>query len=108
MTSTVSKAGIARRRNGEPPPDVPLSELDLGSLEFWEWDDDRRDGAFATLRRESPIAFFDVVEFAGFPAGAGHWALTTHDDVHYASRHPEIFSSSPTSTSLNDVPAEIS
>jgi cytochrome P450 len=33
--------------------------------------------------------------------------LTSFDDVHHASRHPEIFSSSPTSTSLMDVPAEI-
>ena len=78
------------------------------SLEFWEWDDDRRDGAFATLRRESPITFFEVADFAGFAGGAGHWALTTYDDVRHASRHPDIFSSSPTSTSLNDVPVEIS
>lgn len=107
MTSTVSVTGIARRDNGVPPPDVPLDEIDLGSIEFWEWDDDRRDGAFATLRRQSPMTFFDVPEFAGFPTGAGHWALTTFDDVHYASRHPDLFSSSPTSTSLNDVPVEI-
>ena len=32
-----------------------------------EWDDDLRDGAFATLRRESPITFFEVPEIAGFP-----------------------------------------
>ena len=70
-------------------------------------DDDLRDGAFATLRRESPITFFDVPEVAGFAPGAGHWALTTFEDVHHASRHPEIFSSVPTSTALNDVPAEI-
>ena len=87
---------------------MSLSDIDLGVLEFWELDDDQRDGAFATLRRESPITFFEVVEMAGFPSGPGHWALTTYDDVHYASRHPEIFSSSPTSTSLSDVPAEIS
>ncbi|MHA3021193.1 cytochrome P450 [Mycobacterium sp. BMJ-28] len=108
MTATAHRTGIAPRRNGAPPPDVPLSDIDLGALEFWEWDDDRRDGAFATLRRESPITFFEVPEFAGFPSGAGHWALTTYDDVRHASRHPEIFSSSPTSTSLSDVPAEIS
>ena len=108
VTSTVSSVGFAHRENGSPPPHVPLDEIDLGSIEFWEWDDDRRDGAFATLRRESPITFFEVPEFAGFPAGAGHWALTTFDDVHHASRHPELFSSSPTSTSLNDVPVEIS
>ena len=107
MTMTVNPAGIARRKNGAPPPDVPLADIDLGTLEFWEWDDDRRDGAFATLRRESPITFFEVPEFAGFAAGAGHWALTTFDDIHHASRHPEIFSSIPTSTALNDVPAEI-
>jgi methyl-branched lipid omega-hydroxylase len=46
-----------------------------------EWDDDLRDGVFATLRREAPIAFFEVVEFAGFAPGAGHWALTTFDDA---------------------------
>jgi len=108
VTSTVSSVGFAHRENGSPPPHVPLDEIDLGSIEFWEWDDDLRDGAFATLRRESPITFFEVPEFAGFPAGAGHWALTSYDDVHHASRHPELFSSNPTSTSLNDVPVEIS
>jgi cytochrome P450 len=100
-------AGIARRENGVPPPDVALADIDLGMFEFWHLDDDLRDGAFATLRRESPITFFDVPEFEGFAAGAGHWALTRFDDIHHANRHPEIFSSVPTSTSLNEVPAEI-
>lgn len=99
--------GIASRSNGTPPPVVPLADIDLASLEFWGRDDDVRDGAFATLRRDAPISFFEVAEYAGFPGGAGHWALTRHDDVHFASRHPELFSSSPTSTTLNDVPAEI-
>ena len=31
--------------------------IDLGSWEFWVKDDDLRDGAFATLRREAPISF---------------------------------------------------
>jgi len=107
MTATMHPAGIARRKNGVPPPDVPLADIDLGMFEFWQLDDDLRDGAFATLRRESPITFFDVPEFGGFAAGAGHWALTRFDDIHHANRHPEIFSSVPTSTSLNEVPAEI-
>ncbi len=107
MTATMHRAGIARRENGVPPPDVALADIDMASLEFWERDDDLRDGAFATLRRESPITFFEVAEFPGFPAGAGHWALTRFEDVHFASRHPEIFSSVPTSTSLNEVPPEI-
>lgn len=99
---------IAPRENGARPPHVDLPDVDLGNLEFWDLDDDLRDGAFATLRRESPLSFQGTPEFAGFPTGAGHWALTTHEDVHYASRHPEVFSSSPTSTSLTDVPPEIS
>ncbi len=107
MTSTLHRTPIARRENGLPPPDVPLADIDLASLEFWERDDDIRDGAFATLRRESPITFFEVADFPGFPAGAGHWALTRFDDIHHASRHPEIFSSIPTSTSLNEVAPEV-
>ena len=63
MTTTEHRQAIARRENGVPPPDVPLTDIDLGSLEFWERDDDLRDGAFATLRRESPITFFEVAEF---------------------------------------------
>jgi cytochrome P450 len=107
MTATVHRMGIARRENGVPPPDVPLADIDLGDLEFWQRDDDVRDGAFTTLRRESPITFFGVPEVAGFPTGAGHWALTRFDDIHHASRHPEIFSSIPTSTALVEVPPEI-
>jgi methyl-branched lipid omega-hydroxylase len=57
---TTIDSGITQRENGTPPPEVPLSDIDLGSLEFWSWDDDRRDGAFVTLRREAPITFFDA------------------------------------------------
>jgi methyl-branched lipid omega-hydroxylase len=103
MTVTVGRTGIAPRENGEPPPKVALAEVDLSALSFWEQDEDRRDGCFAALRREAPISFWDTPEFEGFVAGAGHWALTKHEDVHFASRHPEIFSSVPTSTSLLDV-----
>ncbi len=104
---TTIESGIAQRENGTPPPEVPLSDVDLGSLEFWSWDDDRRDGAFVTLRRESPIAFFEAPVLKGFEAGPGHWALTSFDDVHFASRHPDIFSSVPTSTSLSEIAPEV-
>lgn len=89
------------RTNGVAPPKVPLSGIDLGSWEFWGLDDDIRDGAFATLRREAPITFHDSIVLADRDAEvadrdaevAGHWALTRYDDVFYASRHPELFSS---------------
>jgi cytochrome P450 len=98
--------GIATRVNGTAPPEVPLADIDLGSWDFWAADDDFRDGAFATLRREAPISFWGEPVQPGFPVGAGHWALTKYDDVFYASRHPEIFSSHPNIT-IADQPVEV-
>ncbi|MET0703953.1 MAG: cytochrome P450 [Mycobacterium sp.] len=107
MTVTIGKTGITPRRNGEPPPHIPLADFDLGTREFWEQDDGWRAGCFATLRREAPISFWETPKYEGFESGAGHWSLTRYDDVHYASRHPEIFSSVPTSVSLLDVAPEV-
>ncbi|MDO3399300.1 cytochrome P450 [Mycolicibacterium neoaurum] len=95
---------IAFRRNGTPPRTVDRAEVDLGSWGFWRGDDDFRDGAFATLRHRDPISFHRPVTAEGVDAGAGHWALTRYDDVHYASRHPEIFSSSPNITIGDQTP----
>ena len=96
--------GIATRVNGAPPLDVPLSDVDLGTWDFWAQDDDFRDGSFATLRREKPIAFWEIPKQPEFDAGSGHWALTRYDDVHYASRHPHIFSSVPSITLGDNIP----
>ena len=96
--------GIATRVNGQPPPDIALSDVDLGTLDFWALDDDVRDGAFATLRREAPIKFFRQAHMEGIPDGEGHWALMKFDDVFYASRHPDIFSSYPNITIVDQMP----
>ena len=85
--------GISTRTNGTAPPDIPLSDIDLGTWDFWGLDDDVRDGAFATLRREAPITFHGSFIADGQDEIAGHWALTRYDDVFNASRHPEVFSS---------------
>ena len=98
--------GIATRVNGAPPPEIPLADIHLESLDFWGLDDDIRDGVFATLRREAPISFWPAIEMEGFEAGNGYWALTKLDDVHFASRHPDIFSSVPGIT-INDQMPEL-
>jgi cytochrome P450 len=103
---TGPKKGLATRANGAPPPEVPLADIHLESLEFWALDDDIRDGTFATLRREAPISFWPAIEMEGFESGAGYWALTKLDDVHFASRHPDIFSSAPGIT-INDQMPEL-
>jgi cytochrome P450 len=87
--------GIATRVNGAPPPEVPLADVDLSSWDFWQQDDDFRDGAFATLRREAPVSFHEALVSPGTDDHVGHWAVTRFDDVFHASRHPQIFSSSP-------------
>ena len=60
---------------------MPLDEVDLGSWKFWNFDDELRDGAFATLRREAPISFHPALESPATDDHVGHWALTRHDDV---------------------------
>jgi methyl-branched lipid omega-hydroxylase len=100
------KTGISTRVNGAPPPEIPLADIHLESLEFWSLDDDVRDAAFATLRREAPISFWPAIQMEGFESGSGYWALTKLDDVHYASRHPDIFSSAPGIT-INDQTPEL-
>jgi hypothetical protein len=99
-------AGIATRVNGAPPPEIPLADFHLESLKFWGIDDDVRDGAFATLRREAPISFWPAIEMKGLAAGDGYWSLTKYDDVHFASRHPDIFSSAGGIT-INDQTPEL-
>ena len=67
--------GISTRVNGVAPPDVPLSEINLGEWEFWAQDDDLREGAFATLRREDADLVAEVVR----PRGAtGRGPLGAH------------------------------
>jgi len=85
--------GISTRVNGLAPPDVPIADANLGSWDFWALDDELRDGAFATLRREAPVSWHPEFVQEGIEPGRGHWAVTRYDDVYHASRHPEIFSS---------------
>ncbi len=88
------------------PPDVPLADIDLRSSDLWRADTDFRDGAFATLRREAPISFWPEVIVENYGVGGGYWALTKYEDIAYVSRHPEIFSSSP-SVTVRDWPPEV-
>jgi len=96
---------LASAVNGTPPPPIALADINLGSVRFWGRDDPIRDGAFATLRREAPVAFHPELEYDGLAEpGPGHWALTRYDDVFFASRHPDIFSSAAGITIADQAP----
>jgi cytochrome P450 len=84
-----------------------LDEIDLSTIEFWSRPWAERDAAFATLRRERPIAFFDEPEVPGLPVGPGYYAITRHADVLTVSRTPEIFSSAAGAVSILDMPADM-
>jgi len=91
-----------------PPPTVttttmPLEEIDLSTLEFWTRPAADIDGAFATLRAEDPMRFFEEVELIDWPRGPGYFALTRHADIVEASRHPDLYCSGM-GTNIGDMP----
>jgi methyl-branched lipid omega-hydroxylase len=90
---------------GDGTPSV--DEIDLSSIDFWSLPWAERDAAFATLRRERPIAFFEEPEVPPFPRGPGYYAVTRHADVLTVSRSPEVFSSGQGAVSILDMPAEM-
>ena len=90
--------------NNEP---TSASTIDLSDLEFWTRPWAEREAAFATLRRERPIAFFVEPELPFLPKGPGYFAITRHADILEISRQPEVFCSGNGATSIPDMPAEM-
>ena len=99
--------GIATRTNGTAPPEIALADIDLGAGTSGHSTTIGATVPSPRLRREAPISFWPEPVQEGFQQGAGHWALTGLDDVFFASRHPDIFSSSPNIT-INDQTPEVS
>jgi len=95
----------------EPKFTLAADDIDLNDMGFWTLPWDEREGAFATLRSERPVAFFPEPEIldAPFPvpAGNGYYAITRHADITEMSRHPELFCSSKGATSVLDLPEEM-
>jgi methyl-branched lipid omega-hydroxylase len=94
-----------------PATTLGLDDIDLSAIEFWDLPWVEREGAFALLRAQRPVAHFDdpVIEDSPvpLPAGNGYYALTRHRDVTTASRHPEVFCSGQGAVSLLDLPPEM-
>ena len=86
--------------------EIGVDDINLTDPAFWTRPLEERQAAFATLRRERPIAFFEEPMFEGNPVGPGYYALTRYDDVVEVSRNPEIYCSGQGSTSVTDMPPE--
>jgi cytochrome P450 len=83
-----------------------VDDIDLSDPEFWIQPEADRNAAFALLRREKPVGFFGELRFEEMDAGTGYWGLTRHEDVWWASRHPEVFMSGR-GVNMQDLPIEI-
>ncbi len=93
----------------EPVRKLGVDEIDLSDLEFWARPFEVREGAFATLRAERPIPFFEEPDYGieAIPQGPGYYVLTRYRDIIDASRQPELFCSGRGATSVPDLPQEM-
>jgi cytochrome P450 len=88
------------------PPSRP-GRPNLSDMEtFWSRPIAERAAAFAWLRENEPIAFYEEPHFSLLPQGPGYWALTRLEDIQEASRTPAVFTSGSGSTSVTDTPPE--
>lgn len=91
---------------------LSLDEIDLSDIEFWDRPYAEREAAFALLRKERPMPFFQdpVVDSDSpieLPVGPGYYALTRHKDVTEVSRNPDIYCSGKGAVSILDLPPEM-
>lgn len=90
---------------------MELFEIDLGNIVgFWVRPQEEIDQAFAQLRANDPIRFFEERDYVLdneiiTRAGPGFWAITRHADIVEASRRADLFCSGQ-GTQITDLPAE--
>ena len=92
-------------------PALSLDDFDLSDLEFWAQPIEVREAAFRALRAERPIAFYEEMDLPDsaipIPAGRGYWALTRYADIVEVSRHPELYCSGQSGSTIVDMPVEL-
>ncbi len=88
---------------------VDLSEVDLGSLDFWAKPARERDRYFEALRLSAPISRHEPLEdILGLPdQGRMHyWAIVRYEDIRSISRDPASFRSGD-GVQFGDAPPEM-
>ncbi len=94
------------------PQTLGVDDIELSNFEFWEKPWSVREAAFATLRAERPIAYFpdpeiEVETIIPIPPGPGYYAITRYADVVEVSRHPELYCSGQSGSTILDMPPEL-
>lgn len=78
------------------PHRITDPELDLAARSFWEQDYEKREQAFARLRRESPVSYHRPYESTLLPPDEntpGFWSVVRAADCREVSRNSELFCS---------------
>ena len=81
--------------------------INLSDEEFWAKPQEERYAAFAKLRAEAPLAYFEEPEMPFFPQGPGYYAVTRHADVEHVSGNADLFCSGKGAISIPDMPVEL-
>ena len=73
-------------------PTMNVDDIDLSDMAFWALPWSERERAFALLRAERPLAYFEepdlsITSALAPPRGRGYRAVTRHADVTEVSRH---------------------
>ncbi len=92
------------------PIDPPAGLPDLSNWDLWTTRRHDRPAAFAELRATPGLPFYPERTFSDSPLepGPGYYAVTRHEDVWYASRHPELFCSGRGGVNIGDLNQELS
>lgn len=91
----------------QPQYALALDDIDLSSWDFWRRPPEEREGAFARLRAERPMAFFAEGDTSFSVPGAGYWAVTRYADVIEASRKSQVFRSAQGAPAIGNMPPEL-
>jgi cytochrome P450 len=89
---------------------LSVDDINLSDLEFWAAPWSEREAAFQTLRQKRPIAFYEEAEMPesaiALPPGPGYFAITRYHDIVEMSRHPELYCSGQSGSTIVDMPQE--
>lgn len=85
---------------------LSVDEINLSELEFWARPLAEREGAFARLRADRPLPFYEEPDTQSelIPVGPGYFAVTKYDDILEVSKNAAQYCSGKGATSIADMP----
>ncbi|GGF08739.1 cytochrome P450 [Williamsia phyllosphaerae] len=90
-----------------PTTDRTFHPVSISPQSFWAATAEDREATFRLLRDKAPISWHPPIEGALIPPEQpGVWAVATHADITYVSKHPELFTSAQ-GVMVEELPEEL-